>query len=134
MAKLRGAAKAAFLRRMRKGRRQTLKPQRSRSRSKMAHRMKRVFHRRGGKLNIKKEAERAGIGGVIGTGIKYGVGLLAKNAGPVAQEWIRRGANVGAAVGGVPGELAYQIIDYGLNQVIAGQGGTPAGTLPGEAA
>lgn len=141
MAKLKGAVKRAFLRRMALGRlkknRQSNKPGRSRSGSTMARKgskLKHVFHRRSiGKMNLKKEATKAGIGLGLGLAIKYGVGFFTRN-NPQAAEWTRRGANIGAAFGGVPGELAFQFADYGMNQLLVMQGGSAPGTGPGEAA
>jgi len=85
------------------------------------------------KLNWKKEATKAGVGLGLGLGIKYGLGYFTRN-NPQAAEWTRRGANVAAAFGGVPGELAYQVADYGVNQIVMLQGGTAAGSGPGETA
>lgn len=138
MAKLKGAAKQAFLRRMRLGRlkknRQSNKQVRSRSRSTMARtRLKQIIRHRGKSMNLKKEATKAGLGVGIGLAIKYGLGYLARG-NPQMSELARRGANVGAAFGGVPGELAYQAADYAVNQIVSGQGGMPAGAGAGEAA
>jgi hypothetical protein len=87
-------------------------------------------------VNIKKEATRAGLGALVGLGIKYGAGFLASMTGnQQAMELTRRAANVAAAyAGNGTGELAYQVGDAVLNRVVMMSGGMAMGTGPGEAA
>lgn len=90
---------------------------------------------RGPKINFKKELMNAGLGAVVGLTIKHGVGYVTKG-NPQAAEATRRAANVAAAYAGKgTGELAFQVADAAINQlVVIPSGGTPAGSAPGEMA
>lgn len=88
------------------------------------------------KMDWKKYAVQAGLGAALGLAVKYGGAFLTKNAGPDAQELVRRGANVAAAFGGQGvGEMAYQVADFAINRaIVIPTGGSPVGSLPGETA
>src|SRR5574341_120962 len=127
---------------MAKKKRSSNKPPRSRSvsmaktRTRVVTRTKTVFRRAKGsigKINLKKEATHAAIGIGLGLAVKYGGQFLAGN-NAMAQEAVRRAANVVAAYGGKgTGELGYQIADAAINHfVIAPSGGLGMGGGPGE--
>lgn len=84
------------------------------------------------KVDWKQEGMHAGLGALVGLGIKYIGGYVAKS-NPQAAEFVRRAANVGAAYAGHgTGELAYQVADFGVNSVITTQGGMAPGAGAGE--
>lgn len=106
----------------------------AKTQTRVVTRTKTVFRRaKPSKAGFKKQLLKAGVGIGLGLAVKYGAGYLARNAGPQAQEAVRRAANVAASYGGISGELAYQVADYAINTaIVIPTGGTPMGGSAGE--